>query len=258
MDKTGITDILSNIVNNYKKIDIKELPTQGYFYPKDFTVSVKKASFEDTLEYNFNYVKDKNGVPNLGVILFEVYKIIKRNADFGRYTFEDLKCNDVLYIFFEIVKYTMNKEIMIPYSDFFGLEAYIKFNSKNFNYFDFDSLGYKYNEDTREFIYEDYRASIPSIGVQNCLVDYVYQKEVNGENTQLNYDFLFFLGNRNFLSEDEMDNLIIIFNEDMEQKELDVTRDIVSKMAMAIPNTLKVGNILVNVDLKVDFENLFM
>ncbi len=258
MSKKGIMDILSSITNNYKKIDIRDLPTQGYFYPKDFTVSIKKASFEDTLEYNFNYIKDKEGVPNLGVILFEVYKIVKRNTDFGKYSFEDVKCNDVLYIFFEIVKYTMNKDIMIPYSEFFGMDAYIKFNNKNFNYFDFKSMGFEYDEETREFICDGYKASIPSIGVQNCLVDYVYQKEVNGENTKLNYDFLFFLCNKNYLSEDEIDNLITIFNEDLEEKELAKVRDIVTKMAMAIPNTLKVGNSVINVDLKVDFENLFM
>ena len=152
----------------------------------------------------------------------------------------------------------MNKDIMIPYSEFFGLETYIKFNNENFNYFDYNSLGFEYNEDTREFMSDGYRASIPSIGVQNCLVDYVYQKEVDGENTKLNYDFLFFLGNKNYLSESEMDNLITIFNEDLEEKELDKIRNIVTKLAMAIPNTLKMGNVIVNVDLKVDFENLFM
>lgn len=254
----GIMDILGSITSNYKKIDVKNLPTQGYFYPKDFTVSIRKASFEDTLEYNFNYVKDKNGVPNLGVILFEVYKIVKKNTDFGKYTFEDVKCNDVLFIFFEIVKYTMNKDILVPYSEFFGLDTFIKFTSNNFNYFDFESLGYDYDEDTREFLCDGYRASIPSIGVQNCLVDYVYQKEVNGEDTKLNYDFLFFLGGKNYLSNKEIDNLVDIFNEDLDEKELDKVRNIVTKMALAIPNTLKMGNVVVNVDLKVDFENLFM
>ena len=258
MDKKGIIDVISSITNNYKKIDLKDLPTQGYFYPKDFTVSIKKASFEDTLEYNFNYIKDKSGAPNLGVILFEVYKIVKKNTNFGLYTFEDVKCNDVLYIFFEIVKYTMNREIMVPYSEFFGLETYVKFNNENFNYFDFNSLGFEYCDETREFISDGYRASIPSIGVQNCLVDYVYQKEMNGEETKLNYDFLFFLGNKNYLSDSEIDNLIIIFNEDLEKKDIKIVRDVVTKLAMAIPNSLKMGNIVVNVDMRVDFENLFM
>jgi hypothetical protein len=32
----------------------------------------------------------------------------------------------------------------------------------------------------------------------------------------------------------------------------------VSKMALAVPNSVKIGNNVIIIDLKVDFENLFM
>ena len=141
MDKTGILNILDSITSNYRNIDVKDLPTQGYFYPEDFELSIKKASYEDILEYNFNYVKDKNGVANFGSILYEAYKIVSKNTIFSKqYSFEDIKSNDVLYIFFEIVKYTMNKDIFVPYTEIYGIEREVVFNKENFNYFDYNLL----------------------------------------------------------------------------------------------------------------------
>jgi hypothetical protein len=258
---SNLIQVVNGVINsNYKEIDVKDLPTQGYFYQDDFKVLIKKASFEDALEYNFNFLKDKKGRPNLGVVLYEIYKIIKNNTNFGNYKFEDLKSNDVLYLFFEIVKFTMNKEIYIPYyNDLINQEFYIKFNKENFNYFDYNSLGYDYDKETKEFIASGYRLSMHSIGIQNCLVDYIYQKEISGKKTMLNYDFLFFIGNKNYLSDGEMDNLVTIFNEDLDKKELDITRNLVDKIAMSIPCTVKLGNEIVGVDLyTTDFEHMFM
>ena len=36
MDNTRILDILDSINSTYKKINIKDLPTQGHFYPNGF------------------------------------------------------------------------------------------------------------------------------------------------------------------------------------------------------------------------------
>ena len=259
MDNTGILDIINSISSNYKKIEVKELPTQGFFYKNDFLMEIRKASYEDIIEYNFNYFKDEDGYANIGIILYEIYKIVKRNTKFSNnYTFEDIKSNDILYIFFEIVKYTMDKDVLVPFDELFGVQTYAKFTNKTYNYFDYKTLGFDYNEETKEFLHSGYSVSMPSIGVQNCLVDYVYEKELAKENTKLNYDFLFFLGNKNYLSDDEIDNLITIFNYDLDDKEIRVIRDIVYKMASAVPNTLKMGNKIISVDTNVDFENLFL
>ena len=50
----GITDIITSLTS-VKMLDVKELPTQGFFYPKDFTLSIRKASMDDIILYNFNY-----------------------------------------------------------------------------------------------------------------------------------------------------------------------------------------------------------
>ena len=258
MDNTGILDILNSITSNYKEIDVVELPTQGLFYKSDFKISIRKASYDDIIEYNFNYFKDEDGNPNIGVILYEIYKIIRRNTKFSEgYTFEDIKSNDVLYIFFEIVKYTMDRDILIPYREFLGTEAFVKFNNKSFNYFDYNSLGFDYTDETNEFLSNGYKISMFSIGAQNCLVNYVYEN-MSSQESILNYDFLFFLGNKNYLSDSEIENLITIFNSDLEEKETNIVRNIVYKMSAAVPNTLKIGSRIINVDTNVDFENLFL
>ena len=106
--ENGIFDIIKTI-SDIKKINISELPTQGLFYPKDFSLCIKKASFEDILEYNFNYIEN-----DISAIIFETKKIIKKKI-ITNYTFKHIKSSDVLYIFFEIVKFTMDKEINIQY-----------------------------------------------------------------------------------------------------------------------------------------------
>ena len=251
----GITDIITSLTS-IKMLDVKELPTQGFFYPKDFTLSIRKASMDDIILYNFNYVKD-----DLGVILFETKRIIKNNIILGKkYKYEDLKSNDLLYIFFEIVKFTMDKDIMVPFENIFGRTSYVAFSSKNFNYFDYKGLGCNYDEDTREFEKYGYRFSLPSVGVENCLVNYIYdfiEGEYNEQNENC-YDFLFFMGNKNYLSNEEMDNLVTIFNEDLNEKEQDKISDIVKLIYQAIGYSLKCGNQIVSLDLKIDFEKLFI
>ena len=80
-----IIDILNGISSATKELNIKELPTQGKFYPIDFTLHIRKASFDDIMLYNFNYVKD-----DLGVILKETKRIIRKNIILGdKYKYED-------------------------------------------------------------------------------------------------------------------------------------------------------------------------
>ena len=251
----GIADIISSI-SSVKMIDVKELPTQGLFYPKDFTLFIKKASMDDIILYNFNYVAD-----DIGVILYETKCIIKNNTILGKsYTYEDLKSNDLLYIFFEIVKFTMNREILVPFENILGRTSYVAFNSKNFNYFNYDLLKCNYDENSREFEKYGYKFSLPSVGVENCLVNYIYdfiESEYNEQNENC-YDFLFFMGNKNYLSNEEMDNLVTIFNEDLTEKEQDKISEIVKLIYQAIGYSLKCGNNIVSLDLKIDFEKLFI
>jgi hypothetical protein len=241
-------------IKNVKKLNVKKLPTQGYFYPKDFTISIKKASLDDRLLYNFNFVKD-----DISVILSETKRIIKNCLILDKkYKYEDIKSNDLLYIFFEIVMFTMDRDIMIPFKDVIGNTSYVPFTQNNFNYFDFDSMKCEYDSKTREFIKNDWRFSLPSLGVENCLVDYIYDLDESGERTDWNYDFLFFLGNKNYISSDEFDNLITIFNSDLDDKSREEVREIVKTIYKSIGYSLFVDGKVIDLDMKIDFETLFI
>lgn len=249
----GISGIINSLVLATKEINVKELPTQGLFYPKNFKLAIKKASIDDVLLYNFNYIKD-----DISVILSETKRIIKNNIILPKkYKYEDLKSNDLLYIFFEIVKFTMSRDIMVPYEDILGRTSYVAFNTENFNYFDYNSMKCDYNEKTREFEKDGYRFSLPSVGVENCLVDYLYTLEEK-KDIDKNYDFIFFLGNKNKLKKSEIENLITIFNDDLDEKEKEKVNKIVKLIYPSIGYSLKSGNKIISLDLKIDFEKLFI
>jgi hypothetical protein len=249
----GILNVLESLTNQ-KNLPIKELPTQGLFYPEDFSLKIKKASADDILLYNFNYIKD-----DISTILYETKRIIKNNLILSKnYTYEDIKSNDLLYIFFEIVKFTMGREILVPYKDIFDNISYVPFDTKYFNYFDYSKMDCSYNSETHEFEKYGYRFSLPSVGVENCLVDYLFKLHDNDGDLKNNYDFLFFLGNKKYLSDDEISNLITIFNEDIDEIEKKKIKEIINIIYPAIGYTLKYNNKIVNLDMKIDFETLFM
>jgi len=248
---SNVADIIGSLVLKTKRIDIKDLPTQGFFYQEDFTLSIRRASFDDILLYNFNYIKD-----DISSILQETKRIIKNNIILGEnYEYNDIKSNDLLYIFFEIVKFTMNRDILVPYKDIFDNISYVPFESKYFNYFNYDSLGCEYDRETREFTKDGYKFSLPSVGVENCVLDYIFSVD---EDIDRNYDFLFFLGNKKYLSNDEVDNLVTIFTDDLDDNEKGKIKQIIKLIYPAISYTLKWNNKIINLDLKIDFETLFI
>ena len=62
---SNVADIIGSLVLKTKRIDIKDLPTQGFFYQEDFTLSIRRASFDDILLYNFNYIFMYNITANM-------------------------------------------------------------------------------------------------------------------------------------------------------------------------------------------------
>ena len=116
----------------------------------------------------------------------------------------------------------------------------------------------EYDSKTREFMKNGWRFSLPSLGVENCLVDYIYDLDEAGERTDWCYDFLFFLGNKNYISPEEFDNLITIFNFDLDDKSKEEVRDIVKTIYKSIGYSLLVEGKIVELDMKIDFEKLFI
>jgi hypothetical protein len=253
----GLLEIIKNIVSGGKKIDTSKLPTQGYFYPNDFDIKIKKAQDEDIIDYEFNFDKE-----NIISVIESVKKIVKNNTTFGNgYKFEDLKSVDIVYLFLEIVKYTKSKKILIDFfNDDTGTLDKIEFCPENFKYFDLKRFKDLHNSETCDFFVDGYRFSMPSIGVENSMTQYLLSLADEPDTDRYNdysYDFLFFLGKKNNLNFDEVENLITIFNFDIDEEEKKKIKSIINKFIEIVGYNLNHKNLLIDIKSNVDLENIW-
>ena len=247
-----IPSILQRLLTHSQRIDIKSMPSQGIFYPKDFEIEIKKADVEDIINYEYKFDKE-----NIFTIIDLVKDVVNKNIILNRkYQFEDIKSVDIIYIFLEIVKLTTNKKIKIPYfNDDIGMPDTIEFNSNNFNYFDFSKY-LKYHDIERgEISINDYKFSMPSIGVEKCLTEFLLSKANDNNAKKWNsysYDFLFFIGNKRHLTFNEIENLITIFNFDIDNNEKDKIKNTINIFIDMVGYGLKKNNKVIEVKSKID------
>jgi hypothetical protein len=254
----SLVGLVKNLLNLQKKIDPKILPSQGLFYQDDFELWIKKANMEDIIEYEFNYIKD-----DIGVIINKVKRVVEKNLIFSYgYSFDDLKSIDIIFLFLEIVKFTKGEGVKLNYIDEeTSKEEVIEFGHNNFNYFHIgDKMMKNYNPENKEFLIDGYKYSLPSIGVENSLTNFLIHKSNDPEAYKYNnyfYDFTYFLGNKNMLSFDEIENLIQIFNYDIEQSEL-IKINKILKTFLPIQNysLIKNGRII-EITSKIDLEKIW-
>lgn len=253
-----ILDIIKRISNVFKsKININSsiLPSQGFFYKDDFKIIIKKASIDDIKEYESGFSKE-----DLVLVITKIKKIIEKNLILPKkYTYKDLKSIDIVFLFFEIVKFTMNKKIEIPYSDGKTVNK-IEFDKKYFNYHDLKDLMKFYNTDERLFTIDGYKFSLPSIGIENSLTDFLILKSIHPESSKYNnykYDFTYFLGHKSSITHGEIENLIEIFNNDLDKDELKKISKII-KLFYPIQkySLIKEGKVI-EITYKIDLQNIW-
>lgn len=251
-------NFIKKILNNTKKIDTKSLPSQGLFYKNDFKISIRKADIYDIIEYEQRYKKD-----NVLLKINELKKIVEKNTILSKnYEFNNIKSIDIVFLFLEIVKFTKNKEIFIPYfNDELGIIENIKFQKENFNYFILnDDLKKNYNPIDKYFLINGYRFSLPSIGIENSLTNFLISKQNNDDALKYNdynYDFTFFIDNKSTISFDEIENLIEIFNYELDSSEISKISKIVKKFNPIQKYSLRKGNKLIEVNSKIDLEKIW-
>jgi hypothetical protein len=254
----SLTNILRGILNLQKKINVKTLPSQGLFYKDDFEIWIKKADVEDIIEYEYQYEKE-----DLGLVIARVKRIVEKNAILSKpYSYYDIKSIDIVYLFFEIVKFTNNKKIDIKYyNDIVGKDEMISFESTNFNYAKLnDELLKSYDSSAKEFVIDGFRYSVPCIGVENSLTHFLISKsgEPNAEAyNKYSYDFLYFLGHKSTLSFSEIDNLIQIFNFDLTDEDKKKIRKIVKSFSKIGKYSLKKDSTIIDVTAKIDLEKIW-
>lgn len=250
----NILNLIGSLVSKKKKLDIKSLPSQALFYKEDFELMIRKATIEEIVDYEYEYDSQ-----NLALIIYKIKKIVKACTYLPKtYTFDDIKALDVIYIFLEIVKFTNNKEIRISYfNEQLGKKDGVEFASENFNYFKIsDNLMNNYNNDDKEFVIDNYKFSLPSIGVEDSLTEYLI-KNSDRLSKDYAYDFIYFLGSKRRLSFSELDNLITIFNEDLDKNEQAKVRKIVTSFSPIFKYTLKKDNKVIDLNSKLNLEKIW-
>lgn len=252
----GLLEILKGLLVETKVIEVKKLPSQGLFYKEDFSIKIKKAEIEDIIAYEYNYIEN-----NIISALECIKMVVNRNVVLpDPYSYKDIKSVDIIFIFLEIVKFTTSKEIKIPYVNRLGIEEYINFDIDHFNYFKFDNYMKNYNSETREMILDGYRFSLPSIGVETSLTHYLSTKSEKKEIENLNkvsYDFMFFLGGKNKLEFSEIDNLIQIFNYDLDDVEILKVRKIVEKFKGIVGYSLVIDGDPIEIKTKINLQDIW-
>jgi len=240
------------------KLDTKVLPSQGLFYKPDFEINIKKASKEDILDYEKNYVKD-----DIGTVIYLIKKIVEKNTKLSQgYIYEDIKSIDIIFIFLEIVKITKGKPINLMYFDKeTDSEGKIEFGAKYFNYFQFNNkLLQNYNIEDRSFTINGYKYTLPSIGVENALTNFLIIKSSEQDAFNYNnytYDFTYFVGDKNTLKFKEIENLIQIFNFDMDKDEMKKMKEVIKTFLPLQRYSLKKDGRVVEMNSKINLEKIW-
>jgi hypothetical protein len=253
----NLTNILKSVLNLQKKIELVKLPSMGLFYADDFEIWIKKADMADIIEYEYEFRRD-----DLGSILHKLKKIVERNVVLKRgYRFSDLKSVDVIFIFIEIVKFTNSKPFLIKYKNpLSGNIETIDFCSENFNYFNREIISKKWDQSTKEVIIDGYRYSLPTIGVENSITKYLISKSLKPSDIdyeKISYDFIYFLGGKSDLTNDEIDNLIQIFNFEIEEEDKKKIRKIVGKFSGLGKYSLKKDDLTIELTSNIDLEKVW-
>jgi len=219
----NLISIIKGILNVQKKIEVIYLPSQGLFYKDDFELYIKKAKIEDIIEYEYKYNKE-----NLGSVITRLKKIVEKNVILSKnYTYNDIKSIDIVFL----------------------------------NYYEPElDLIEKYDTETKEFNFNGYKYSVPSIGIENSLTHFLVSKSDDPNSESYNtysYDFLYFLGNKSTLSFQEIDNLIQIFNFDIPESDRKYIRKIVKKLSEIGRYSLKRDSQIIDVTAKIDLEEIW-
>ena len=249
--------LIRNLFKIKRKIELKTLPSQGLFYKNDFHISVKSATKKDVDDYEKNYVKD-----DIGTVIYYIKKIVENNTILKNgYSFDDIKSIDMIFIFIEIVKLTKGRPInLIYFNNDNETSEKIEFGSDNFNYFQLGSLIKYYNYEERCFDVRGYRYTLPSVGVENSLTNFLIIKSNEPGSEEYNtymYDFTHFVGHKSSLKYKEIENLVQIFNFDMEPQESHIVQTIVKAFSPIQRYSLKKDGKVVEMTSKINLEKIW-
>lgn len=250
--------LFKRLFGKKKTIDVRRLPSQGFFYKSDFKIHIKRADIADIAEYESGYDRE-----NVGSVLSKLKSIVRKNVILENgYEFNHIKSIDVVYLFLEIVKMTKGKPVQITYYDEENdrIEN-VEFGTDNFNYFvPNEHLLECWNADERCFEVNGYKLSLPTIGIENSLTQFLIEMSYEPGAEKYNdfsYNFTFFLDGKERLRFEEIDNLIQIFNFDIdeeEKKKIDEAVDMIKPMQRY---SLRKNGRIIDLSAKINLEKIW-
>jgi len=253
-----LTYFIKRIFIKKKKVEIKNLPSQGLFYKDDFKISIKKVDIKEIVEYENNYDRE-----DLGLVLGRLKRIVENNIILSNgYSFKNIKSIDVIYIFLEIVRFTKGKPVQLEYfNDEIGAIDKIDFDEKSFNYCRLSNeIMSDWDSNQKCFVINGYKFSLPSIGIENSLTNFLINKSYDEDSSNYNdysYNFTYFLGDKEFLTFEEIENLIQIFNFDMEEDEVDKTDNLVRRFIPLQRYSLIKNNKVIEMSSKINLQEIW-
>lgn len=210
-------NLISKILSSFKKekrfnITNDMLPTRGIFYPENIEISVTKASEETIKMYNSEISKTND---DINLLLHLINKVVENHIIVKNSTYHNLKSLDLLYLFIYIVRITTEKPYMVKYELPNKTTGEIELNEENFMYMSLDRISSHfdfYNKEKKQIILNNgFMFSLPSIGIETKIVEFIRANEDKFEFNDLN--FIYFMGNGNDVSFEEIENVIISFEE---------------------------------------------
>ena len=253
-----LTDFIRRIFIKKKKVEIKNLPSQGLFYKDDFNISIKRVNIKEIIEYENNYDRE-----NLGLVLGRLKKIVENNIIIpNEYSFKHIKSIDVIFIFLEIVRFTKDKPVQLEYfNDEIGAIDKIDFDEKSFNYCRLsEEIMSDWDSNQKCFVINGYKFSLPSIGIENSLTNFLINKSYDEDSNNYNdysYNFTYFLGEKEFLTFEEIENLIQIFNFDIEDEEVEKIDNLVKRFIPLQRYSLIKDNKVIEMSSKINLQEIW-
>jgi hypothetical protein len=117
-----------------------------------------------------------------------------------------------------------------------------------------------YNKIDKCFDVNGYKYTLPSIGIESSLTNFLIDK-VGKENTDKYstyfYDFTYFIKNKNKLTFEEIENLIQIFNFDIEEDELKKINNILNYFLPIQKYSLIKNGSVIDITAKIDLEKIW-
>jgi len=253
-----LINFIKGIFVKKKYIDLKNLPSQGLFYRDDFKITIKKVDKKEVLEYEAGYDRE-----DLSIVLGKLKRIVEKNIILSEgYSFNHIKSIDVIFLFLEIVKLTKNKPVQLEYfNDDIGMIDKVDFDERNFNYCRLEEEVMRdWNSTEKCFNINGYKFTLPSIGIENSLTNFLIKKSYEEDSSRYNdysYNFTYFLGDRDFVSFEEIENLIQIFNFDMEEEEAEKTDSLVRMFIPLQKYSLKRNNKIIEMSSKINLQEIW-